>query len=463
MIAKHRHLLSIPALFLLLSTTTAAANELKSQRNLFEIGLFLGALFPSDEHELYDPGTPHQPLRDAAFDVGARLGYIPIPYLGVELEMALMPTSTHTKKQDATLYAIRGHVVGQYPIGRVAPFVVAGIGTMGISSDDDALGGDNDYTFHWGIGAKYYATDWLALRVDARQDIGGRLGRGRVSHFEVLGGASFVLGWESEPPPPADMDGDGMPDRVDACPDQPADTPDGCPVKDGDGDGVPDDKDKCPEVAADAADGCPPDRDGDGVPDDKDKCPEQAAKTDDGCPPDRDGDGVPDDKDKCPDIPAKTADGCHGDKDGDSVLDDKDQCPEKPETKNGFQDADGCPDEVPQQVKKFTGTIKGITFASGKSVIKPASYQTLDQVTKLLADYPDLKLLIRGHTDNTGKKETNLTLSQARAQAVKDHLVKKGVKDDRLRVEGLGPDEPVADNKTAAGRAKNRRIEFKLD
>ena len=84
-------------------------------------------------------------------------------------------------------------------------------------------------------------------------------------------------------------------------------------------------------------------------------------------------------------------------------------------------------------------------------------------MVQLLADYPDLKLLIRGHTDNVGKPEANVQLSKARAQAVKDYLVGKGVKAERLRVEGRGPDEPVADNKTFAGRAKNRRIEFKLD
>ena len=79
-----------------------------------------------------------------------------------------------------------------------------------------------------------------------------------------------------------------------------------------------------------------------------------------------------------------------------------------------------------------------------------------------LKEYPELKLTIRGHSDSTGKREHNVELSRKRAQAVKDYLTGKGIDGARLKVEGIGPDEPVADNKTRAGRAKNRRIEFKL-
>ena len=81
----------------------------------------------------------------------------------------------------------------------------------------------------------------------------------------------------------------------------------------------------------------------------------------------------------------------------------------------------------------------------------------------MLTDYPTLRLRIRGHTDNTGRLETNTRLSQARAEAVKDYLVKKGIAADRLTAEGVGPNEPVADNAKPAGRAANRRIEFKLE
>jgi outer membrane protein OmpA-like peptidoglycan-associated protein len=198
------------------------------------------------------------------------------------------------------------------------------------------------------------------------------------------------------------------------------------------------------------------------VPDDKDKCPDVAAKTEDGCPPDKDGDGVPDDKDKCPDVPAKTEDGCPPDRDGDGIPDDKDKCPDQPETKNGYMDDDGCPDELPKALKRFTGAIQGINFAIGKADIAKASFPLLNRAAGVLKQFPDTRLAIRGHTDNVGQREANMKLSLDRAQAVKDYLVKQGIAEARIKVEGLGPDEPAADNKTPAGRAKNRRIEFKL-
>lgn len=136
--------------------------------------------------------------------------------------------------------------------------------------------------------------------------------------------------------------------------------------------------------------------------------------------------------------------------------------PEKPETKNGYQDRDGCPDEVPKMVKRFTGAIKGITFATGKAKIRRRSFRTLDKAVKVLTDYTEVKLTIRGHTDIRGKRAFNVDLSRRRAESVKAYLVKQGILTDRLATEGLGPDEPVADNKTRKGRAQNRRIEFKL-
>ncbi len=97
--------------------------------------------------------------------------------------------------------------------------------------------------------------------------------------------------------------------------------------KDSDGDGVMDNDDKCPDVKGEAPDGCPPkDSDGDGVADSKDKCPNEKGEPPDGCPSTRDSDG-------------------------DGIIDSKDKCPNEPETKNGFEDDDGCPDELPAQVK----------------------------------------------------------------------------------------------------------------
>jgi outer membrane protein OmpA-like peptidoglycan-associated protein len=113
-------------------------------------------------------------------------------------------------------------------------------------------------------------------------------------------------------------------------------------------------------------------------------------------------------------------------------------------------------------VKKFSGAIKGINFAVNSSKILPVSFKLLDQAVAALKEYPSLRLSIAGHTDNLGKPEKNQTLSQARAEAVRDYLVQKGIDAARIDATGFGDTQPVKDNKTAAGRAANRRIEFKV-
>ena len=132
------------------------------------------------------------------------------------------------------------------------------------------------------------------------------------------------------------------------------------------------------------------------------------------------------------------------------------------ETRKGFEDADGCPDELPAAVTKFTGVIRGIYFDFGKETIRKQSAATLDEAARIFIEYPNMKIEISGHTDNVGRPDYNIDLSTRRADAVKRHLLAKGVKDDRIQTRGAGPNDPIADNTTAKGRAKNRRIEFKL-
>jgi len=436
--------------------------DLRGQRNLFELGVYLGGYFPLEEHELYDITVRYAPIEPASLEVGGRVAYLPIPYFGLELEGGVMPQKT-VDGEDALVFTVRGHALGQLPLVvsrfTVAPFLLAGYGALGVSSGEASLGDDVDGAFHAGLGVKFYAFRWLVVRLDGRAIISGKVGDGgNNAHFEALAGVSYMLGYA---PIRKDSDGDGVFDDSDNCRDRPGVPPTGCPP-DGDGDGVFDEDDRCPELAGDKPTGCPPDRDGDGVYDADDECPDRAGAAPRGCPPDRDGDGFVDSVDRCPGVAGVKPDGCPPDKDADGIPDGDDRCPDQPESKNGYQDDDGCPDEVPKQARRFSGVIKGITFDLDRASIRQSSYRLLDEAVKVMGEFPDLNLLIRGHTDQTGTAEYNLKLSLERAEAVKAYLVSKGVAAGRLRSEGVGAAEPVVEGRDDAARAKNRRIEFRI-
>lgn len=256
----------------------------------------------------------------------------------------------------------------------------------------------------------------------------------------------------------ADSDGDGVLDKDDKCPTQIGFARyNGCPIPDSDKDGINDEQDKCPQIAGIAKyQGCPiPDTDKDGINDEQDKCPQVAGLAKyQGCPvPDSDKDGINDEEDKCPSVAGLAKyQGCPiPDGDGDGVNDEEDKCP----TIAGLPANGGCP--------SINFKAESVQFVSGKSVLTTGAKNELNKLVKILnQDYPDVKMTISGHTDNTGKAENNQILSVSRAEAVKTYLVSKKVVADRLIVEGFGADQPIADNATPAGKAKNRRVEFRV-
>ncbi len=200
------------------------------------------------------------------------------------------------------------------------------------------------------------------------------------------------------------------------------------------------------------------DRDGDGVPDKDDLCPDTPGLASlQGCP-DRDGDGIPDNMDACPDVagPAKF-NGCP-DTDGDGIPDNLDRCP----TVAGPASNHGCPELSEKTKKLFEKALTGIQFETGKATIKPTSFGILNEVVSVMKENPSYNLEIHGHTDSQGKADMNLKLSEDRAASVRTYLEGKGVEADRMKSFGHGDTQPVADNSTAAGRAKNRRVEFKV-
>lgn len=214
-----------------------------------------------------------------------------------------------------------------------------------------------------------------------------------------------------------DDDNDGIPNRVDGCPQVPEDI-----------DGI-EDTDGCPEALD-------PDRDHDGVPDKIDACPDTfGLQQFDGCP-DRDGDQIPDNVDKCPDEPGPA---------------DRQGCPPPPEEEQVVLESERI--RINNQ----------ILFEFGSDRIDPRSLPLLDEVAAVLKKNPDVgPVLIEGHTDSIGSREFNLNLSKRRAKSVENYLLSKDIAAKRLRSDGFGFDRPIAPNDNPLGRAKNRRTEFKL-
>jgi outer membrane protein OmpA-like peptidoglycan-associated protein len=418
-----------------------------------ELGVYGGMYgFPYNHNlqsfKVVDTADKHQGLSNAP-QVGARLGLYPLSFLGGEVEGGIVFTEATRTDDKAKVYYVRGHGILQLPLGRLVPFVLGGGGITHIVAPG-SLGKDTDPVIYFGGGLKFQFIQRLALRIDVRDNfvqknkyIAGTKDGDLLQDVEVTGGLSVTWGrtpWTEAPP---DGDADGVLDRDDQCPADAGPAPTGCPPPpDADRDGIPDASDPCP---TEAEDGNPPDA--------KDGCPNK----------DLDGDKIDIPVDLCPDQPGIAPDGCPPkDTDGDGFMDPDDRCPKDAETKNNFEDQDGCPDEVPDQVKKFTGVIKGINFDTGKAKIRASSFPLLDDAVSVLKTYPTLRIRISGHTDNKGKPAKNMKLSEDRANSVKDYMTSKGVEGSRVETRGVGPDEPIADNKTNAGRTQNRRIEFEL-
>ncbi|MEM1214840.1 MAG: OmpA family protein [Bacteroidota bacterium] len=283
-----------------------------------------------------------------------------------------------------------------------------------------------------------------------------------------------------------DRDGDGVRDGDDSCPDTPGlVNMKGCP--DADGDGVTDSKDDCPTVAGlPTLNGCP-DSDGDGVADPDDICETEAGPaSNDGCPIiDSDGDGIVDDQDRCPDeAGAASANGCPDadgdgvadaddfcrnqvgtatnrgcpDTDNDSVIDIEDPCPNEP----GPVSNQGCPELAEEDRVVILEEVKNIEFESGSDRLRNSSYPVLDKVVDILERYPGYQANIDGHTDSIGNADANQNLSERRARACYNYLISKGVLATRLNYRGFGETYPIADNRYAPGREQNRRVEFNL-
>ncbi|HWN70488.1 MAG TPA: OmpA family protein [Haliangium sp.] len=429
----------------------AEATALADEAARIDAGAFLGGNYFSDELELGNAYFREQ-IPESAFLVGLRGSYSLLHLtagttLAVELETKLALSQTGSADQamrDSYFAPVLGWraqaVLDLWNDYRLHPFVVLGFGGETVfSSSPFVASGDSDAATYWGVGARYALSPRYGIRGDFRHGVtAGRidlasstveahvgfyyafsLGSARKASVEVAAAESEAA-VSQEPIEPEDKDEDGIPDADDACPEEAElvndlEDEDGCPEPDADDDGLFGALDKCPEEAEDR----------------------DSFEDDDGCP--------------------------EPDNDQDAHADASDECPDEAETANGFDDEDGCPDDVPERIAQYIGVIEGIRFGSGSARIQGAQSRTiLDEAAAILLEYPSVSIRISGYTDNRGNRARNVALSRARADAVKWYLVDRGIEHTRLLTMGYGPEQPIAENDTPAGRAKNRRIEFEL-
>lgn len=421
---------------------------------------------------------------DLATDVlsGARFGISSNAWFGVEGALALSPTHAQGDADafNRTVFASANAILRLAPYHWVTPYVTGGWGNVHFDPSGGAE--TNMQGFEAGAGLEFRLGGAVGRRVDLRIDARNvflhdpdiAALRDQVQNTVLVSaGLQFTLGGS-----PRDTDFDGVADRDDHC----ADTPrlarvneSGCPI-DTDRDGVFDGVDRCEGTARGVMVdefGCGMDTDGDFVLDGIDRCPDSPAGAlvdADGCALDGDGDGVFDGLDQCPatlaGVIVDPATGCGRDSDDDGVFDGVDVCADTP---TGTEvDERGCP--IPQSAQEIelldTGMIRlsSVQFASGKAQLRPESFPALREVGEILARWPQLRIEIGGHTDSQGSEDVNQRLSEERAQAVHTWFVENfpGEITQQYSVVGYGESRSVATNDTSEGRARNRRVEFRV-
>ena len=408
---------------------------------------------------------PSSPMNTAPTAVG-RVGLSIINPLDVEADFGWAQSSTRAHGYTYNLLDPRLNLLFHFtPESRFDIFVAGGAGLQNIKVNRDTVAGSSkngetllyhnpqtNMLVNAGAGMTVQIIGPLHIRTDVRW-MGNFFGDSSSDQGQVYGdNVEWTIGLDFRKEEDPDLDHDGILNKVDQCPTDAEDVDsfeddDGCPELDNDKDGIKDLSDDCPNKAEDKdgfedSNGCPdPDNDGDKIADTQYACPNEK----------EDADSFEDD-DGCPDP----------DNDNDGMADAADKCPNDPEAVNNYQDADGCPDTVPLEVAKFTGAIEGITFDNNKDTIRKTSVPTLSAALAVLQQFPDMRIEIQGHTDDKGDDAFNMDLSQRRASQVMKWFVDHGIDANRLRGVGYGETVPVADNATDAGRATNRRVEFKL-
>lgn len=429
---------------------------------------------------------------------GGRFGYLYNDNFEAEVALAAVSSELGSGR-DADLLQVQMDALYNFSgLGKLVPYVAAGAGLA--HYDPESVSAEEyDLLIDYGVGARYFFTANLAARLDLRQMV---VFDDTDFNLMATAGISYFFGGPKKAVKVAEVAPAPEPVKVVAPAPAPKAAP--APSADSDRDGVIDSADRCPEtpngVAVDTQ-GCPFDSDADGLADYQDKCPDtpRQAKVDNrGCPLDSDGDGVYDYLDKCPDTTAGApvdAVGCYKDSDRDGLADWEEMKVTGTDPKNPDSDADGLSDgdevnkyrtnplnpdtdagsvndglevkvaktnplDASDDVKEIKRIELKVYFDTNSDVVKPEYYSEIEQVATFLKENSGVSGTVEGHTDSRGSAALNQDLSERRAKSViKVAEERFGVEVGRLTGSGYGGSRPVADNGTAEGRAKNRRIE----
>jgi outer membrane protein OmpA-like peptidoglycan-associated protein len=417
----HRFLSIVACALALIIAIPAAANTGDFvKEGSIEVDLHFGGYFFLDAEETAD-------FNDT-FSYGAGVNFNFTSQFGAQFDFEMSPTEVNRR----SMYQFHVNFI-YHPITHdwFVPFLGAGP-TFALNvpegMDTDADPGANAL-----IGVDLYPFEHIGFRAQARYVVRFATSDGENMAHDLLALFGMVVqfgGEEEVQIIDLDTDADGILDKNDVCPKVPGQaSAKGCP--DQDGDTLADDTDRCPKVAGPVElKGCA-DQDGDTIVDIDDRCPKEAGpKEHKGCP-DVDGDKIANIDDRCPQIPGEAA----------------------------YQ---GCPPPPPLEiVAKFSGRIDGIQFEYNKAIITKKSFEMLNAAAELLKKYPQVSVVVEGHTSAEGSAQYNITLSTDRAKAVVQYLIDQKINPDRLTWKGYGFEKPVVENaKSKRDKAKNRRIEF---
>lgn len=419
--------LLVSLLATLVGLTSAHASSLEA----LDVGLTGGLLVVSPESDLLGDRSKNATLGDAAV-IGVRAGYR-LEHLPISAQVIALtfPAHYHPGILKGTGALVGMEALGHFDTGPLQWSLGGGIGALALIAG--TAGEDTDLTYSGGGGLRWTpASSSASMRLDARAFLSDGQGDSLALHTLWTLGVDFTLSRHAELAPvsqyPGDDDGDGVANARDLCPALPGLAQlGGCP--DADRDGVADDRDACPGTSGLIAfQGCP-DTDADGVPDTVDACPTLAgAREHHGCP----------------------------DTDSDGVADSRDRCKRRP----GSPRRAGCPTPPTAVLAMFGRPFDDLVFVGRPPALTLESYDVIREVAQVMEEHPDLELQVRGYTHDKHRREAAYADTEDRATVVVRAIIAEGIDPARLSALGLGAEQPIASNRSRAGRTRNHRIEL---